>query len=42
MIVPQNDVGAEKSLLGSILLSKNVIHKVSGIVRVQDFYDERH
>ena len=40
--IPPNDVGAEQSLLGSILLNKNVLLKVPDIVKAEDFYDERH
>lgn len=42
MRIPPNDVGAEQSLLGSILLNKNVLLKVPDIVKAEDFYDERH
>lgn len=40
--VPPQDVEAEQSLLGSVLLSENVLPDVLTIVRPEDFYDERH
>lgn len=40
--VPPQDVIAERSLLGAILLSENVISEAMTIVRPVDFYEERH
>ena len=40
--VPPQDLDAEKSLLGAIMISENVISEVLSIVRPADFYDERH
>ena len=42
MRIPPNDIKAEMSLLGSVLLNKNVMLKIQDIVRQEDFYDERH
>ncbi|MCQ2571224.1 MAG: replicative DNA helicase [Candidatus Saccharibacteria bacterium] len=40
-ITPQN-LDAEKSLLGAILISENSLPDVTEIVKPQDFYDERN
>ena len=40
--VPPQDIVAEKSLLGAIMISENAISDVLGVVRPTDFYDERH
>lgn len=40
--VPPQDVVAEKSLLGAIMISENAISDVLGIVRPGDFYETRH
>ena len=40
-ITPQ-DIEAEKSLLGAILIKDDVLADVTEIVKPQDFYDERH
>lgn len=40
--VPPQDVVAEKSLLGAIMLSDNVLPEVLAILKPQDFYEERH
>ena len=40
--VPPQDLTAEKSLLGAIMLSDDVMSDVLTIVRPRDFYDERH
>ncbi len=41
LMLPQN-VEAEKSLLGSLLLDKDAIIKVADIVKPEDFYEARH
>lgn len=40
--VPPQDVTAEKSLLGAVMISENAITEVLSIVRPSDFYDEKH
>lgn len=40
--VPPQDVVAEKSLLGAIMLSDGVLPEVLTILKPQDFYEERH
>ena len=40
-ITPQN-LDAEKSLLGAILISEESLPDVTEIVKPQDFYDERN
>ncbi|MBQ3445888.1 replicative DNA helicase [Candidatus Saccharibacteria bacterium] len=40
--VPPQDIVAEKSLLGAILISEKVIADALVIVRPKDFYEERH
>ena len=40
--VPPNDVAAEKSTLGGMMLSKDVIGEVSEIVKGSDFYLPKH
>ena len=40
--VPQQDLTAEKSLLGAIMLAEDVMSDVMTIVRPRDFYDKRH
>jgi len=40
--VPPQDITAEKSLLGAIMLAEDVISEVMTIVRPRDFYDKRH
>ena len=40
--VPPQDLDAEKSLLGAILLSEDVLPDVLTILRTKDFYDEKH
>ncbi|MBR3253994.1 replicative DNA helicase [Candidatus Saccharibacteria bacterium] len=39
---PPQDVVAEKSLLGAILISDGILPEVLTIIRPDDFYDERH
>ena len=41
MTPPQN-LDAERSLLGAMLIDKDIIERVADIVRPEDFYDERH
>ena len=40
--VPPQDLDAEKSLLGAIILSNDVLPEVLTILKAKDFYDERH
>lgn len=40
--MPPQDVVAEKSLLGAIMISENAITDALNIVRPGDFYDEKH
>jgi len=40
--VPPQNIEAEASLLGAILIDSDAIVKVADIVRADDFYDERH
>ena len=40
--VPPQDVTAEKSLLGAIMIDENVLPEVITIVRAGDFYEARH
>lgn len=40
--IPPQNIDAEKSLLGSILLDEEVLIDVAEIVRPTDFYDKRH
>jgi len=41
-LMPPQNVDAEKSLLGSLLLDKDAIIKVADLVRPEDFYEDRH
>ena len=40
--VPPQDVTAEKSLLGAVMLSNDVLPEVLTILRPRDFYETRH
>ena len=40
--VPPQDVQAEKSLLGAIMISDAVLPEILTIIRPRDFYEERH
>ena len=40
--VPPQDIVAEKSLLGAIMLDENVLPEVITIIKSGDFYDENH
>ena len=40
--VPPQNVDAEKSILGAILLDKDAIIKIADLVSPEDFYDNRH
>ncbi|MBR0467957.1 replicative DNA helicase, partial [Candidatus Saccharibacteria bacterium] len=39
---PPQDIVAEKSLLGAIMLADDVITEVLPIIKPRDFYDKRH
>jgi len=41
-LMPPQNIEAEKSLLGSLLLDKDAIIKVADVVRPEDFYEDRH
>lgn len=40
--IPPQDITAEQSLIGAILLSDKVLSDVLTVVKADDFYDERH
>ena len=40
--LPPQNLNAEKSLLGCIMLDKNAIVKIADLVRIADFYHETH
>lgn len=40
--VPPQDIVAEKSLLGAILLSDTIFPEILEIIQAKDFYDKRH
>ena len=40
--IPPQDVTAEKSLLGALLISDGALPEVLSVLRPSDFYDERH
>lgn len=40
--VPPQDIQAEKSLLGAIMISDGVLPEILTIIRPRDFYDEKH
>ena len=40
--VPPQDIQAERSLLGSILIDKEAFFKVADIIQANDFYDNAH
>ncbi|MFH0912487.1 MAG: replicative DNA helicase [Patescibacteria group bacterium] len=41
-VMPPQNVDAEKSLLGSLLLDKDAVIRVADIVKPEDFYEDRH
>ena len=40
--IPPQDITAEKSLLGAIMLSNDALPEILNILRPKDFYEERH
>lgn len=40
--VPPQDIEAEKSLLGAIMISDNILPEILTILKPDDFYEERH
>ncbi|HUD06803.1 MAG TPA: replicative DNA helicase [Candidatus Saccharimonadales bacterium] len=40
--IPPQSTDAEASLLGAILIDSDAIVKIADIIKVEDFYDERH
>ncbi|MFA5746878.1 MAG: replicative DNA helicase [Candidatus Paceibacterota bacterium] len=40
--IPPQDIEAEKSLIGSLMIDKNAIFKVADFLRPDDFYSGRH
>src|SRR3989344_8950933 len=41
-LTPPQNLDAERSLLGAMLLDKETVVNVIDVVRPEDFYDERH
>lgn len=41
-VVPPQNVSAEESLLGSILIEEKILIDIVDIIRPSDFYDPRH
>jgi len=41
-LTPPQNLDAEKSLLGAMLLDKDTLTQVIDVIRPEDFYDERH
>ena len=41
-LTPPQNLDAEQSLLGAMLLDKETMARVVDVVRPEDFYDERH
>lgn len=39
---PPQDIVAEKSLLGAVMLNENALPEIMTVVKASDFYDERH
>lgn len=42
IIIPPQNLDAEKSLLGSLLLDRDAMIKVADLIKADDFYEERH
>lgn len=40
--IPPQDIEAEKSLLGAIMISDNILPEILTILKPDDFYEERH
>ena len=40
--IPPQDIDAEKSLLGAIMLSESVFPEIIATIKAEDFYDQRH
>lgn len=40
--IPPQDIVAEKSLLGAIMLDENILPEIMTMVKSSDFYEERH
>ena len=40
--IPPQDIQAEKSLLGAIMISDSILPEILTIIRPRDFYEERH
>lgn len=40
--IPPQDIVAEKSLLGAIMISDGILPEILTIIKADDFYDERH
>ena len=40
--IPPQDIVAEKSLLGAIMLSDSVLPEILTVIKARDFYEERH
>ena len=39
---PPQDIVAEKSLLGAVMLNENALPEIMTVIKAPDFYDERH
>jgi replicative DNA helicase len=42
VVIPPQNTEAEASLLGALLIDSEAIVKIADVLRVEDFYDERH
>ena len=40
--VPPHDLDAERSLLGAVMISEEILSDIIMVVKAEDFYDERH
>ena len=40
--IPPQDIVAEKSLLGAVMLDENILPEIMSITKAGDFYEERH
>ena len=40
--IPPQDVVAEKSLIGAILISNDALPEILNIIKPRDFYEKRH
>ena len=40
--VPPQDIVAEKSLLGAVMIDESILPEIITVIKARDFYDERH